>query len=72
MPPGILRGELYLAYVDSQTNPQICSKFGANRSSHLTASLNICDPLNPPSPKCPWTSWETITKAYHKRKEGTD
>ena len=37
-PPGVLRGELHLAYVDSQTNPQICTKFGANRSSRLTAS----------------------------------
>ena len=54
-PPGVLRGELYLAYVDSQTNPQICTKFGANRSSRLTASPNIwiCDPLNPPPPRMP-------------------
>ena len=34
-PPGILRGELYLAYVHSQTNPQTCTKCGANRSSCL-------------------------------------
>ena len=32
------RGELYLAYVHSQTNPQTCTKFGVNRSSRLTAS----------------------------------
>ena len=41
MPPMVLRGELYSAYVDSQTNPQICTKFGANQSRRLTASLNI-------------------------------
>ena len=40
-PPGVLRAELYLAYVHSQTNLQICTKFGANRSSRLTASPNI-------------------------------
>ena len=51
--PGILRGGLYLAYVHSQMHPQTCTKFGANRSSSLTASLDfwICDPLKPP--KCP-------------------
>ena len=32
---GALRGELYLAYVDSQTNYQTCTKFGGNRSSRL-------------------------------------
>ena len=50
MPPGVLRGELYLAYVHSQTNLQACTKFGANRSSRLTASPDvwICDPLKPP------------------------
>ena len=54
MPPVILRGELYLAYVHSQTNPQTCTKFGANQSSFLTASPDfwICDP--PPPPKTPW------------------
>ena len=49
------RGELYLAYVHSQTNPQTCTKFGANRSSRLTASQYfwICDPLKPPEmPPC--------------------
>ena len=42
-------------YVHSQTNPQTCTKFGANLSSHLTASPDIwiCDPLTPP-PQCPW------------------
>ena len=50
MPPGVLRGELYLTYVHCQTNPQTCTKFGANRSSRLTASQYfwICDSLNPP------------------------
>ena len=47
--PPMSRGELYLAYVHSQTNPQTCTKFGANRSSRLTASQDfwICDPLKP-------------------------
>ena len=51
-PPGVLRGGLCLAYVHCQTNPQICTKFSANRSSRLTASQNIwiCDPLTPPPP----------------------
>ena len=50
MPPRILRGELYLAYVHSQTNPQTCTECGANRSSCLAASQYfwIGDPLNPP------------------------
>ena len=49
-PPGILRGELYLAYVHSQTNPHTWTNVGANRSSCLTASPDflICDPLKPP------------------------
>ena len=53
MPPGVLRGELYLAYVHSQTNPQTCTKYGANRSNRLTASpyFWIFDPLK--RPKCP-------------------
>ena len=50
LPSGILRGELYLAYIHSQTNPQTCTKFGVNRSSCLTSSPDvwICDPLKPP------------------------
>ena len=54
-PPKISWGKLYLAYVHSQTNPQTCTKFGANRSSRLTASPDflICDPLKPPEmPLC--------------------
>ena len=49
--------ELYLAYVHSQTNPPTWTKFGANRSSHLTVYLDfwICDPL--PPPKCPLGYW---------------
>ena len=54
-PPGVLRGELYLAYVHSKTNQQICTKFGANRSCRFTTSPNIwiCDSLK--KPKCPWS-----------------
>ena len=50
--PGVLWGELYLAYVHSQTNPPTCTKFGANRCSRLTASPDfwMCDPLNPMPP----------------------
>ena len=54
-PPQMSRGKLYLAYVHSQTNPQTCTKFGANLSSRLTASPEclICDPLKPPEmPLC--------------------
>ena len=52
------RGELYLAYVHSQTNPQTCTKFCANRSSRLTASQDfwICDPLKPPE-MLPCVNW---------------
>ena len=52
MPPCVSWGELCLAYVHSQMNPQRCTKFGANRSSLLTASQDfwMCDPLTPP----PW------------------
>ena len=34
---GVSWGELFLAYVHSQMNPQTCTKFGANRSSRLAA-----------------------------------
>ena len=36
-------GELFLAYVHSQMNPQMCTKFGANPSSRLAAfpDLNL-------------------------------
>ena len=46
-----IEGDLYLAYVQSQMNPQTSTKVGANRSSRLTASqyFGIVDPLKPPS-----------------------
>ena len=47
MPPGVLRGDLYLAYVHSQMNPQTWTKGGANRTAF--ADLN-CWPPKPP--KC--------------------
>ena len=56
MPPGVLRGDLYLAYNNSQMNPQMWTKVGANRSSRLTAfpDLWLFDSLNPPPPpQCP-------------------
>ena len=55
MPPGVLRGDLYLAYVHSQMNPQKWTKVGANRSSRLTASPDfwMFDPVTPPNaPLC--------------------
>ena len=53
--PGVLWGELYWAYVHSQTNPP-CTKFGANRCSRLTASQDfwICDPPTPLPRNAPW------------------
>ena len=64
-PPGVLRGELYLAYVHAKTNPQMCTKFGANRSSRLTASTNIwiCDPLKTPR-NAPVVLWGELYLAY--------
>ena len=62
MPPGVLRGELYLF---SQMNPPTWTKVGANRSSRLTASRDFCwmfDPLKPP--KCPLVSLGAICLAY--------
>ena len=37
MPTGVLRGDLYLAYTNSQMNAQMWTKVGVNRSSRLTA-----------------------------------
>ena len=34
-----IEGRIVYSYVHSQTNPQACTKFGANRSSRLTAYL---------------------------------
>ena len=61
-PPPNVKGELYLAYVYSQTNPQTCTKFGANRSSRLTAASQyfwICDPLKTSrnAPLCLEVQW---------------
>ena len=56
--PGGLWGELYLAYVHSQTNLPTCTKFGVNRCSRLTTTPDfwICDTL-PPPPKCSLGYW---------------
>ena len=64
MPPGILRGDLYLAYAHFQMNPQTWTKVGANLSSRLTASPDVWmfDPLKPP--KCPLVSLRAICLAY--------
>ena len=67
MPPGILKGELYLAYVHSQMNPHTCTTFGANQSSCLTAypDLWICDPR----PKTPGVLRGALYLAYvHSQK----
>ena len=37
MPPCGIEGRIVFSYVHSQTNPQTCTKFGANRSSRLRA-----------------------------------
>ena len=39
--PEVSWGELFLAYVHAQMNPQRCTKFGANRSSLLAASQDF-------------------------------
>ena len=39
--PGVSWGQLFLAYVHSQMNPQTYTKFGANRSSRLAAFPNL-------------------------------
>ena len=51
MPRCCIEGRIVFSYVHSQTNPQTCTKFGANRLSRLTASPDIwiCDPLTPPN-----------------------
>ena len=53
MPPGVLRDDLYLAYVHSQMNPQTWTKVGANRTA--SQYFWIVNPLNPPpsNKKCP-------------------
>ncbi len=66
IPPGVLRGDLYLAHAlsHSQMNPQTWTKVDANRSSRLTASPHFLmfDPLKPP--KCPLVSIRAICLAY--------
>ena len=63
MPPGLLRGELYLY---SQMNPPTWTKVGANRSSRLTASRdfwNVWTPKIPPQvPPC--VSWGNLFGVY--------
>ena len=49
MPPVVLTGDLYLAYVHSQMNPQTWTKADANRTASNTFELLI--PLKPR--KCP-------------------
>ena len=53
-PPPMSRGELYLAYAHSQTNPQTSTKCGANRSSRLTASqtFGFVTPKTPRNAPC--------------------
>ena len=50
MPPGVLRGEMYLAYVHSQMNPQTWTKVGANRTA--SQYFWIVDHPKPPSAPC--------------------
>ena len=52
MCPLVSRRAICLAYIHSQMNLHMCAKFGANRSSRLTASTDfwICDP----PPNAPW------------------
>ena len=62
---GVSWGELFLAYVHSQMNPETCTKFGANRCSRLTASPDIwiCDPLKK-NQNAPWVLWGDLYLAY--------
>ena len=53
IPPGVLRGDLYLAHVHFQMNPLTWTKVGANRTAF--PDFWIDDPLKPP--KCPLVSW---------------
>ena len=62
--PWVLWGDLYLAYVHVQMNPQTWTKVGASRSSRLTASQDfwMFDPLKPPS--APLVSRRAICLEY--------
>ena len=74
MPPAVLRGDLYLAYAHSQMNPQMWTKVGANRSSHLTAfpDLWLFDPLNPPPQVPPCVSRGNFFGVYPFPDESTN
>ena len=50
MPPLVSLRAIYLAYIHSQMNLHMCTKFDASRTSRLTSSSDfwICDPLTPP------------------------
>ena len=60
--PGVLRGEVYLAYVHSQMNRQTWTKVGVNRTA--SPYFWIVDPLPPPPPQCPLVSRGAICLAY--------
>ena len=51
---GLSWGELFLAYVHSQMNPQTCTEFGANRSIRLAAfpDINLWPPKTPRNAPC--------------------
>ena len=51
---GISWGQLFLAYVHFQMNPQTCTAFGANRSIRLASfpDLNLWPPKTPRNTPC--------------------
>ena len=62
-----IEGRIVFSYVHSQTDPQTCTNFGANRSSHLTASprhLNLWPPKPPPPPMPPGVLWGDLYLTY--------
>ena len=70
MPPWGIVGLIVWAYVHSQMNPQTCTKFGANRSSRLTASQYFWMwPPNPPPPRhAPWgIGWLVFSLDAHSQ-----
>ena len=60
MPPRVLKGDLYLAYVHSQMNPQTWAKVGANRTA--SKYFRIVDPIKPH--KCPLVFRGAICLSY--------
>ena len=65
MPPGVLRGDLYLAYANSQMNPQTWTKVGAIGPAVWQLLMTfeyMFDPLK--TPKCPLVSLRAICLAY--------